>query len=205
MRLPSKSRSRFRWLGKHPALDLLNTEVIDQGHLVDLLESPGELLAWLAAAGLVSKEELRGLTGTTSAEELDTLRSARAFRRSLRDAVDAIVKRNPVPARVVAQVNQILAGRKLVSRLEEVDRRLRLVTRRELRSAEDLLVPLAEAASDLFCNADFSYIRKCENPRCILYFYDVSKNHARRWCSMDACGSQSKARAYYRRKARVSR
>ena len=173
--------------------------------MVDLLESPAEMLAWLVAAGLVSKEELRGLKGMTTAAELGMLRSARAFRRSLREAVDAIVERNPVPARVIAQVNRILAGRRVLTRLEKMDRRLRLVTRRELRSAEDLLVPLAEAASDLFCNADFSYIRKCENPRCILYFYDVSKNHARRWCSMEGCGSQSKARAYYRRKARVSR
>src|SRR5262249_61607388 len=120
----------------------------------------------------------------------------------LRNAVDRIVKRKPVPADVIQQVNRILACRRVVSRVEVRRRELKLTARRELREPSDLLIPLAEAASDLLCNGDYRYIRKCENPRCILYFYDVSKNHARRWCSMDACGSQSKARAYYRRQKR---
>ncbi|MEL6323421.1 MAG: CGNR zinc finger domain-containing protein, partial [Pseudomonadota bacterium] len=39
-----------------------------------------------------------------------------------------------------------------------------------------------------------------EGPTCTLYFHDVSKNHKRRWCSMDICGNRAKAAAH--RKAR---
>jgi predicted RNA-binding Zn ribbon-like protein len=60
---------------------------------------------------------------------------------------------------------------------------------------------LAGTAADLLCHVDPSLIRRCENPRCILYFYDTTKNHARRWCSMGACGNRAKAVAFYHRHA----
>jgi predicted RNA-binding Zn ribbon-like protein len=69
----------------------------------------------------------------------------------------------------------------------------------------DLLVPVAEAAADLLCHADLSLVRKCENPACVRYFYDVSKNHARRWCSMAVCGNRMKVAAYHRRAHRRRR
>src|SRR5437867_3930953 len=66
-----------------------------------------------------------------------------------------------------------------------------------------LLVPVAESASDLLCHGDLALILKCENPRCILYFYDTTKNHARRWCSMTVCGNRMKVAAHYRRRRRT--
>jgi predicted RNA-binding Zn ribbon-like protein len=62
-----------------------------------------------------------------------------------------------------------------------------------------LIVPIAEAAADLLCHGDLSLVKKCGNPRCILFFYDTTKNHARRWCSMAGCGNRMKAAAHYRR------
>ena len=61
------------------------------------------------------------------------------------------------------------------------------------------LVLIAVAAADLLCHGDLSLVKKCDNPRCILYFYDTTKNHARRWCSMAGCGNRMKAAAHYRR------
>jgi predicted RNA-binding Zn ribbon-like protein len=37
------------------------------------------------------------------------------------------------------------------------------------------------------------------------YFYDVSKNQTRRWCSMDVCGNRAKVAAYYHRAVRRRR
>jgi predicted RNA-binding Zn ribbon-like protein len=33
----------------------------------------------------------------------------------------------------------------------------------------------------------------------VLFFYDTTKNHARRWCSMAFCGNRHKVAAHYRR------
>jgi predicted RNA-binding Zn ribbon-like protein len=63
----------------------------------------------------------------------------------------------------------------------------------------DLVGAVAGAASDLLCHADFSLVRKCENPAGLRYFYDVGKNHARRWCSMSVCGNRMKVALYHRR------
>ena len=67
---------------------------------------------------------------------------------------------------------------------------------------EQVLVPIAESAAGLLSNGDLSLVRKCENPACILYFYDTTKNHGRRWCSMSACGNRAKVAAHYRRTRR---
>jgi predicted RNA-binding Zn ribbon-like protein len=58
---------------------------------------------------------------------------------------------------------------------------------------------LAEAAARLLTEKDLTLVRRCENPACVLHFYDPSKNHRRRWCSMDICGNRMKVAAHYRR------
>ena len=66
-----------------------------------------------------------------------------------------------------------------------------------------MLGPVAEAAAELIANGDFSLIRRCENPQCVLWFYDRTKAHVRRWCSMAACGNRHKVTAYRGRKRRM--
>jgi predicted RNA-binding Zn ribbon-like protein len=39
-------------------------------------------------------------------------------------------------------------------------------------------------------------LKACMEPNCRWAFYDGSKNHSGRWCSMSICGSRDKARAY---------
>lgn len=55
--------------------------------------------------------------------------------------------------------------------------------------------------------ADDSWTRFkcCELETCAWAFYDYSKNHSGRWCSMKSCGSRHKARQYLKRKARRAR
>lgn len=73
------------------------------------------------------------------------------------------------------------------------------VHRADYRDPEQILTAVAESVADLLAYGDLSLIRKCENPECVLYFYDTTKNHKRRWCSMAACGNRAKARAFYQR------
>ena len=75
---------------------------------------------------------------------------------------------------------------------------------RRWRSINRLLLPLADAMGDLVCRADFERVKNCEGSTCTLWFYDVSRNHTRRWCSMAVCGNRAKAAAHRARK-RVDR
>jgi predicted RNA-binding Zn ribbon-like protein len=66
------------------------------------------------------------------------------------------------------------------------------------------LAAVAEAAADLFVGPRAASIRRCEGAGCILWFLDLTRNHSRRWCSMETCGNRMKA-AQYRQKARSAR
>jgi predicted RNA-binding Zn ribbon-like protein len=44
-------------------------------------------------------------------------------------------------------------------------------------------------------------LKRCAEHTCELVFWDLSKNHSRRWRSMRVCGNRVKSRAYAARKA----
>jgi predicted RNA-binding Zn ribbon-like protein len=57
---------------------------------------------------------------------------------------------------------------------------------------------LALSAESLLTGPRLPRVKAC--PSCGWLFLDTSKNGTRRWCSMQTCGSQDKARNYYHRK-----
>jgi predicted RNA-binding Zn ribbon-like protein len=62
------------------------------------------------------------------------------------------------------------------------------------------LAPVADAAANVLCGAtDRALVRRCGNPKCVLYFYDTTKNRHRRFCSAAGCGNRVKAAARYAR------
>lgn len=62
-----------------------------------------------------------------------------------------------------------------------------------------LLAPLADSASELLCGGDVSRVHRCGNPKCVLYFYDTTRNRRRRFCTPEGCGNRVKAAARYQR------
>jgi predicted RNA-binding Zn ribbon-like protein len=70
---------------------------------------------------------------------------------------------------------------------------------------DDLYLPLRLAlrsAYDILINYPPSRIKAC--PACSWLFLDASKNNTRRWCDMQACGSNDKAKRYYHRKKQTA-
>jgi hypothetical protein len=41
-----------------------------------------------------------------------------------------------------------------------------------------------------------AHFKECGNPPCRSVFFDRSKNHSGRWCSMSSCGNRAKVRAF---------
>jgi predicted RNA-binding Zn ribbon-like protein len=64
---------------------------------------------------------------------------------------------------------------------------------------ESVLWPIAIAAADLLVSANVAKVRECEAGDCYWLFLDNSRNHSRRWCTMNACGNREKARRHYQR------
>ncbi len=63
---------------------------------------------------------------------------------------------------------------------------------------------LAACAVGLLTSADASRIRVCAGEACDWLFIDGSRNHLRRWCSMDECGNRAKMRRRRKRARLVS-
>ena len=52
-------------------------------------------------------------------------------------------------------------------------------------------------------DGSFQHLKTCASEDCRAVFYDRSKNHSGRWCSMEVCGNRAKVRAW-RERQRVS-
>ncbi len=191
----------FLFVGNHPTLDLVNTEVILDGIRTDLLQSFEDLTQWLKQANLASANEMQRLAKvwTDAPEARDTLQEVRALRSLLRQAVERIAKTGRLPRELAGVLGKELQHPRLATEVMQSQGKLRTKPRWILEKPRDLLVPLAHCAANFFATADYLAIRKCEDPKCILWFYDSSKNHSRRWCSMELCGNRAKVAAFRER------
>ena len=66
---------------------------------------------------------------------------------------------------------------------------------------DSVLWPIARSAAELLSSDEVEQVRECPgDDGCGWLFIDTSRNHRRRWCSMDGCGNRAKARRHYERK-----
>ncbi|MEO8032067.1 MAG: ABATE domain-containing protein [Gemmatimonadota bacterium] len=204
--IPDSPRT-FILVGNLPCLDLVNTRPLRHGQPEELLRTFSDLVAWLEAAGILTATQgraaLKRWDGTSEGGR--TLRRALALREELRSLAERTAAGGAIGAGAVRAVNRILASRPAFQQLVSEGKRWKSEQRTVSEDAIHLLVPVAESAAWLIEHGDPALLRKCEDPACVLYFYDTTKNKRRRWCSMDGCGSRAKAAAYYRRERKKVR
>lgn len=192
----------FYFVGNYKCLDFINTLAVAGGQLVDLLQDFDDLVAWLVQAELLEEtnaaQAIARWRGSREADQ--ALAQAREFRELLHKAVNVLMRSRTVPQAAIAAVNTLLQYQTGHTELARVKGGYEKRYHRHVSELVHLLVPVAESTADLLCYGDLSLVRKCENPACVLYFYDTTKNHTRRWCSMSACGNRAKAAAHYERK-----
>jgi predicted RNA-binding Zn ribbon-like protein len=177
--------SSFVFVAGHPAIDFLNTELVLDGAPADLLASPADLARWLAEARLGRVRQALSLSALKHAKEL------RAATRRL------LAK----PRRKDLEIlNAALARGRGSFQMEMKKGALRTHFHPD---AADALFLIASTVADFLASEDASLVKPCQGTNCVLLFYDTTKSHTRRWCSMAACGNRMKAAAHYRR-GRVS-
>ncbi len=196
-----KERNSFYILGNLPCLDLVNTEAVSAGEPVDLLQGFGDLADWLGEAGVLEAPAARSARERWEgkAEAAAVFRLALTLRTSLRRMVQRLSEGKGATEDQVETINRVLAERPAYRQLVRKGKGFSSSLVSVHESAAHLLVPVAESAAWLLEQGDLSLLRRCENPRCVLFFYDTTRNGRRRWCSMAGCGSRAKAAAYYRR------
>jgi predicted RNA-binding Zn ribbon-like protein len=209
---PPLTRPPPLFVGDHLALDFLNTLATPSGAPVEWLHHGEDLLEWLQAAGALDRRVAARFRGTES--DRQALEEVTAEARKLREWFRRFVQRHagrPLDgesARELGPLNRLLAEddsyRQVAASAEAGGAGAALRWREERRwsGPDQLLQPIAAAIGDLVCSADFRLVRACEGSSCSLVFYDRTKGHRRRWCSMAACGNRAKAAAHRARQRR---
>jgi predicted RNA-binding Zn ribbon-like protein len=195
------TRPAFPLVGDLLCLDFVNTEPILSGERVDLLTGFGELTRWLQKSGALpagaARLALRRWDGR--AEGREVFREARRLRAALRTGAERLAAGGPAGLEMVLATNRVLATRPAYPRLVRSGKGYASRLEPVASSPLHLLVPVAESAAWLLEHGEPQLVRRCEGTRCVLLFYDGTRNRSRRWCSMEGCGSRAKAAAYYRR------
>lgn len=225
-RIPDKHYpTLFKYKAGHLALDFCNTvHWHKRPQPTELLATYAHVLAWTQHAAGVPQPGGDGIPYTAGAFTHSGLPTPREARRLLTLAYAnpdraeqvrdrAAVWREALYRVLVARVAGRLAPKPDLAVLNraaaEADRHAELVVAgdcyRRVWAFTDLdspLWPIVRAATDLLCSPNLDRVGQCADARgCGWLFLDTSKNRSRRWCSMDDCGSLSKARAYYLRKS----
>jgi len=194
---------RFDLAGGHPVLDFVNTV----SRWTSPLEQRQEYLPTLGEAARFGRAA--GLLAPAEAGRLASIRRPRAELvrlRAFRERLERILREMTGEARAPAEDWEWLSR---ASGAAASTIRLRAGPHgRVTRSVEEgvagvavLRYRLADRAAELLTSDAMTRLKSC--PGCGWFFLDASKNHSRRWCSMAACGSHAKSRAYYlRRKGR---
>jgi predicted RNA-binding Zn ribbon-like protein len=160
-------------LGEPLALDLLNTRWMSSEGLQDLLSDVDGAQCWLETNGL--------------ADKCDADEKVRKALVATREAILAVVEH-----RSTDDLNAVLdRGRIRRTLTESGPQELADVPAEWLApwlAADNLLSLLGESPDR---------IKQCAHEHCVLWFYDTSKNGARRWCSMALCGNRAKAARHY--------
>jgi predicted RNA-binding Zn ribbon-like protein len=197
---------KFSLIANNLFLDFVNTRKVRDGQPFETLETFADFLGWTVGVGLLEAKQAEDLFNKwNEAAAADSfLREAVKFRDILRETAENIARGKEISAQALAAINSQLQKQSGFTEIEKTESSFEKRFRFDLSDPAKLLQPVAESAADFLCYGNFEFLRKCENAGCVLYFYDTTKNHRRRWCSMKACGNQAKAAAFYKRKKQAA-
>lgn len=189
--LHHETQSGAPMLGDHLAMDLLNTEARDDGKAIEFWNNEQDVLQWLARYDIVPASEGKAFAPA------ELLTQAKALRTLARKLVTEF-KEEKTPE--ISELNQYLHAFDTAPHLaRDAEGKLTLSRVSHTDSIGSLLGPVAEAVAQLLVEGNFALVKQCEHPDCILWFYDRTKAHKRRWCSMALCGNRHKAAQFRKR------
>ncbi|MEC9015625.1 MAG: ABATE domain-containing protein [Gemmatimonadota bacterium] len=207
--------SHFVFDGGTLALDLLNTWRFNADQPLDLLQSPEDLVIWLAAAGLPDGAYCAELSSSPPNRRI-LLDETLWLRQDILLIVQSLVAGELPPPYTVDALNRILTENGTSFRLdsltippegdqgEGMEGQLVLNVHEHISSVLGVLQPIALSAARIVTEVNPTRIRQCASSNCMYWFLDTSKSGRRRWCSMSRCGNRAKVAKHYRQRSTPS-
>jgi predicted RNA-binding Zn ribbon-like protein len=197
----ANSSSNFRLISGRLALDFVNTASSDPSL------SWEEFVAFLARTQVVSLDRAARLRSLIL-QEPSAVQAVLAKILQLREAqfaiFSALALRSTFSASWAKPINEILRITEGHDELMQQGDSWRLQFVARENGLEWLLAAIARSAAELLVEGSAAPIRRCSNPKCRLFFYDDSRTHRRRWCSMAVCGNRHKVSTFLQRRPQRS-
>jgi predicted RNA-binding Zn ribbon-like protein len=173
----------------------------------EYLEDYRDLVLWCRHAGILAQDEAARLL-TQAAQRPGDAQSVLKRLIALRETLYRIFKSiaggvGPRQADLEALDQarlQVLAP----SRLIQGHDGYQIQWYSDTESLERMLAPLVISAVDLLTSDELKRLHECDGDGCDWLFVDHSRNHLRRWCSMDHCGNRAKSRRQYARRKKIA-
>jgi predicted RNA-binding Zn ribbon-like protein len=162
----------------------VNTADIQDGP--EELSDPNTLGAWLVTHELMDSGQ-----AVTAAD----LKDAIAVREAIRGVIGANSGGRVYPLDI-ATLNEAATASRLRARFG-ADGKARLEP--EAGGVAGAMGRIAAALFAAMADEDWSRLKLCGSQTCRWAFYDRSRNHSSRWCTMASCGNRQKARRFRER------
>jgi predicted RNA-binding Zn ribbon-like protein len=191
-------------VGGRLCLDFINS-VDDRllSHPDEHLTSYTDLIAWSQHASILTEAEAGHLLAEAAEHPVEAdaiLKEAIIFREAFYRILLAFLANKPPTDADLAIFNtarsQALAHSEIAVAAEGFIWRWKI----EQNRLGWILWPIIHSTADLLLSPDLKRVKQCSGPDCGWLFLDTSKNHTRRWCTMEGCGNRAKARSHYQRK-----
>jgi predicted RNA-binding Zn ribbon-like protein len=176
------------FIGDHLAINFINTLRTPLGEPFEVFKTDEDVKDWLLRAGVSTPSGTAKWPAGTLVQKARQLReialkavlARKAGKRISLDALNSFLEHATSYPQLVKRSGSKIEIKKIYSG----------------RIVEEFLASIAESVADLLVNEDFELIRQCAGTTCVLWFYDRTKAHRRRWCSPTGCGNRAKVAAF---------
>ena len=158
-----------------------------------------ELIEFLADKRIVSQarsEELSTLTETDPIAAGALVSQAKRLMDSMEFAFRTMLENGQVQPSWVKPINEVLRVTEGHDELQWDGSAWSMAFVGKHDRLEWLLAAIARSGAELIAEGPGKGLSRCSNGNCRLLFYDDSRMHRRKWCSMALCGNRSKVAAF---------
>ena len=191
------------YAGRLP-LDFANTAYWHASNQpLETIEDYHDLVAWSQEAQLLNKSEAASLLVNAEdapKEATKALQKVVSIRDVIYRIIAAVAEGEEPNESDLGIFNQALAAGMEKTKIITTSNGFEWTWGKSDRAFDQMLWPILRATAELLTSQDIKRVGQCADDRgCGYLFYDTSRNHSRRWCSMDSCGNRAKAQRHYQR------
>ena len=203
MRQPSQNL-KFDLTAGRLCLDFANTvDKRGSGNPEDKLSGYEELVAFGLQTGVFSRAESRKLWRQGRQDKIEAsklFRQAVELREMIFRVLSAMADGREVSGADAGALNEALQELSACALVVSGPGKVAWRWVEKSSGVARLLGRIVRSAVEVLTSDDIDRVKRCASEKCWWLFMDRSRSRNRRWCAMRTCGSQHKAKAYYKRK-----